>query len=220
MPYALASAALHSPVPDHPTRATREIRAWGVLHVSERARDALSLIEIQSAAGMHPWLLTAAHDCSTASLLTTWQHVREWRRIILETEPTWNGDIVHAHSFASGMAAVRNCAAVVYDLSAFVEGISGEAHLELNSWLARSFRVAEQFVIARAAAVVVHTPEMLQRVLRRGADPAGAFLVDPLLPPAETARAYDRIYRHAYELRKRPNGRGYPPGLQPVAACL
>jgi hypothetical protein len=219
-PPALSNAALPSPLPVPTAGVATEIRAWRVLHASERARDVLSLIEIQSAAGMRPWLVTAAHDRATPSLLNTWQHVREWRRIIVETEPTWNGDLVHAHSFASGMAAVRNCAAVVYDVSALVEESSREAQAELNSWLARSFRVAEQFVIARAAAVVVHTPDMLQLVLRRGADPAGTFLLQPLLPPAKTARAYDRIYRHAYELRKRTHGRILPPGLQPVAACL
>ncbi len=197
-----------------------EIRAWRVLHASERARDALSIIEIQSAAGMRPWLVTAVCDHGSPSLLKMWQRVRHWRRAILETEPAWNGDIVHAHSFASGMAAVRNCSAVVYELAAFIEESAADPQLELHSWLAHSFRVAEQFVLGRSGAVVVCTPQMLERVLGRGLDPAAVFLVEPLLPPAQAAHTYDRIYRCAHERRKRNTRRLFPPGLQPIAACL
>ncbi len=218
-PLALPSTALPSPIPQPVCIEAGEIRAWRVLHASERARDVLSIIEIQSAAGMRPWLVTSACDQREPSLLTTWQHVRHWRRTIQETDPAWNGDIVHAHSFASGMAAVRNCPAVVYDLVAFVEQ-SGDCGVEQHSWLARSFRVAEDFVLARAGAVVVHTPEMLERVLHRGIDPGGVFLVEPLLPPQQAARSYDRIYRCAYGRRKRNHGRLFPPGLQPVAVCF
>ncbi len=220
-PHVPPRAVLPSPI--QPTLASDlgEIRAWHVLHASERARDALSVIEIQSAAGMRPWLVTAVCDHGSPSLLKMWQHVRHWRRAILETEPGWYGDIVHAHSFASGMAAVRNCPAVVYELSEFIEeSAAADGQLELHSWLARSFRVAEQFVLARAGAVVVRTPEMLERVLCRGLDPATVFLVDPLLPPAQATRTYDRIYRCAYERKKGNMRRLFPPSLQPVAACL
>ncbi len=202
-------------------RAGDEIRPWRVLHASERARDALSVIEIQSAAGMRPWLVTAARDQHSPSLIGMWQHVRFWRGIIAETESSWNGDVVHAHSFASGMAAVRNCSAVVYEVSTFIEeSPAADRQDEPHSWLLRSFHVAEQFVFARAGTVVVHTPEMRERVLRRGVDPDGVFVIEPLLAAMQAAHTYDRIYRHAYERRKRDQRRILPPALMPIAACL
>jgi hypothetical protein len=219
LPPALPSAALPSAISPLLFASTGAIRAWRVLHASERARDVLSIIEIESAAGMRPWLVTAADDHGSPSLLKTWQHVRRWRHILLETDPAWSGDIVHAHSFASGMAAVRNSPAVVYDLAGFIEQ-PADSRGEPPPWLARSFRVAEQFVLVRAGAVVVHTSELLERVLARGLDPAGVFLVEPFLPPTQAAHAYDRIYLHAYTRRKRSRGHLFPPGLQPAAACL
>ena len=92
------------------------------------------------------------------SLLRSWQDVRNWRKSILECDPETTSDLVHAHAFAAGMAAVRCCGCVVYDLTGCIEELAIAADLcEPGSWMGRSFRVAEQFILSRAAAVVVHS---------------------------------------------------------------
>jgi len=79
------------------------------------------------------------------------------------------------------MAAVRNCPAVVYDLEDFIEQQAGDN--AGHSWLARSFRAAEQFVLTRAGAVVVHSAAAYNGVLERGAAPETAFVVPTPLAP-------------------------------------
>jgi glycosyltransferase involved in cell wall biosynthesis len=112
------------------------------------------------------------------SLLQTWNHVREWRKLLNESAVETSCEIVHAHSFAAGMAAVRASSSVVYELRAPVEerAISAGNCAE-NSWLARSFRVAEHFVLTRAAAVVVNNHRERLACLQRGISPENLFLI-------------------------------------------
>src|SRR3954464_2458906 len=207
-----------------------EVHPWSVVHACTQARDILPLLDVQVSAGMRPYLVTP-HGSGTpdlylradeensrpASLLTAWNDVRQWRRSLLEADPDQSAEIVHAHSFASGMAAVRNFGAVVYDLNGCVEELAMAAgQCEAGSWLARSFRVAEQFILARATAIVTHSSVMRDAVLDRGAPPENVFVV--LLPDdwsgasedfakdgagRTLARRYDVIYQHAFTNRKK-----------------
>ncbi|HKD79373.1 MAG TPA: glycosyltransferase [Candidatus Angelobacter sp.] len=171
-------------------------RAWRVIHACEYARDVLPVVEGQVSAGMRPFIVTP-NDAGTAelylagrqlegqrslSLLRSWQDVRHWRKSLLDCAPEVSSDLVHAHSFAAGMAAVRSCPCVVYDLGACIEEMAISAHLcEPGSWMGRSFRVAEQFVLSRAAAVIVHSQGMKEAALERGAPAENTFLIpDPL----------------------------------------
>src|SRR5215510_1037109 len=144
-------------------------RNWRVIHACEYARDVLPVIEGQVFAGMRPFIVTPM-GAGTAelylsrkdleqpdglSLLRAWQDVRNWRKSLLECDPENTADMVHTHSFASGMAGVRNLSCVVYDLNACIEELAISAgQCESGSWMARSFRVAEQFILSRAKAVI------------------------------------------------------------------
>ena len=180
---------------------------WKVVHACESAREVLPLVEGQIVAGMRPFLLTPAgsgfarafrqngnETTAPVSLLQTWNHVREWRRLLHESTAETSAEIIHAHSFAAGMASVRTSSGVVYQLSSPVEKIAASAgYCNENSWLARSFRVAEQFVLTRAAAVVVNDHAARLECLERGVGAENLFLiprpVDPnvveLLPDRE-----------------------------------
>jgi glycosyltransferase involved in cell wall biosynthesis len=167
-------------------------KVWRVIHACEYARDVLPVVEGQVAVGMRPFIVTP-QGAGTAelylsggnqdqprslSLLRSWQDVRSWRKSLLDCAPETTSDIVHAHSFAAGMAAVRNCSCVVYDLGACIEEMAISAGLcESGSWMGRSFRVAEQFVLSRAAAVIVHSRGLKEAALERGAPPDAVFLV-------------------------------------------
>ncbi len=174
------------------TRAHVRTKIWRVLHACEYARDVLPVVEGQVAVGMRPYIVTPQgagtaelylsgenqEQPRTLSLLRSWQDVRNWRKSLLDCEPETSSDLVHAHCFAAGMAAVRSCSCVVYDLGACIEEMAIAAGLcESGSWMARSFRVAEQFVLTRAAAVIVHSEGMRQAAIERGAPPASIFLV-------------------------------------------
>jgi len=210
---------------------TAAVRPWSVVHACTQVRDVLPLVDVQVSAGMRPFLVTphgsgtpdlylrsAEESAKPASLLTAWHDVRQWRRSLLAADPSQSAEIVHAHSFSSGMAAVRNFNAVVYDLHGCVEELAmGAGQCEAGSWLARSFRVAEQFVLARANAIVTHTSVMREAVLERGAPRENVFVV--LLPDdwsgelegvtknesyrQALARRYDAIYQHAFTNRKK-----------------
>jgi glycosyltransferase involved in cell wall biosynthesis len=165
---------------------------WKVVHACEVAREVLALVEGQLAAGMRPFLLTPGGYGSARTflesnkpeprppitLLQTWNHVREWRKLLNESEADIHSEIIHAHSFASGMAAVRTSSGVVYQLRRTVEKIAAEASdCDEGSWLARSFRAAEQFVLARAAAVVVNNHAERLACLERGVGAECLFFV-------------------------------------------
>ncbi len=227
-------------------KAGEQVRPWSVVHACTQARDILPLVDVQVSAGMRPYLVTP-HGSGTpdlylradeenskpASLLTAWHDVRQWRRSLLDADPQQSAEIVHAHSFASGMAAVRNFGAVVYDLNGCVEELAMAAgQCEAGSWLARSFRVAEQFILARACAIVTHSSVMRDAVLDRGAPPENVFIV--LLPEnwgsarensathdgagQTLARRYDAIYQHAFVNRKKSPAPPTNGSLMPIEA--
>lgn len=177
--------------------ALNSSRRWRVVHACERARDVLPLVEGQIAAGMRPYIVTPqgagsaemylaghAQDHARAlSLLRSWQDVRNWRKSILDCDPETCADVVHAHSFAAGMAGVRSFGCVVYDVDACIEELAiSTGQAEAGSWMGRSFRVAEQFVLSRASAVVVHSNLMKQAAVERSAPANDVFVIpDPLL---------------------------------------
>jgi glycosyltransferase involved in cell wall biosynthesis len=167
-------------------------KVWRVIHACEYARDVLPVVEGQVAVGMRPFIVTP-QGAGTAelylsggnqdqprslSLLRSWQDVRNWRKSLLDCAPETSSDLVHAHCFAAGMAAVRSCSCVVYDLGACIEEMAISAGLcEPGSWMGRSFRVAEQFILSRAAAVIVHSLGLKEAALERGAPPDSVFLI-------------------------------------------
>jgi glycosyltransferase involved in cell wall biosynthesis len=181
------------------------VRPWSVMHATEDVRAVLELAEAQRALGMRPVLVTPAgygsielylrtpqEEPAKISLLGAWNEVRQWRRSLLDCASTGTMDIVHAHSFSAGMAGVRNWPAVVYDVRGFVEADADEGH----QWLARSLRVAEQFVLARAGAIVIHRPSLQDGLLERGAISDHIFVVPDAvagLAPDEWAMLRDEL---------------------------
>ena len=165
---------------------------WAVIHACELARDVLPLVEGQLAVGMRPSLLTPNGTIGTAgffktgkreqarsiSLLETWGHVREWKNLIYESAAETSSELLHAHSFSAGMAAVRVSSSVVYQFRRPIEKLAAAAgNGDENSWLGRSFRVAEQFVLTRAGAVVVNDHIQRLACLDRGVNAANVFLI-------------------------------------------
>lgn len=207
-------SGMHPSTPDGGSRTPHSAfaefgrpRAWRVIHACEYVRDVLPVLEGQVAAGMRPYIVTPAGEGSaelflsgraqeqprSLSLLRSWQDVRNWRKSLLDCFPETAADIVHAHSFSAGMAAVRNIGGVVYDLHECIEELAISAgQCEAGSWMARSFRVAEQFVLTRAAAVIVHSLGMQEAAQERGALSESIFLIpEPLsleenFPPADS----------------------------------
>jgi glycosyltransferase involved in cell wall biosynthesis len=186
------SSSLHIGHRRHEPLPRPRTRAWRVIHACEHARDVLSVVEGQVAAGMRPFIVTPQgagtaelylsgerqENPRSLSLLRSWQDVRNWRKSLLDCSPETSSDLVHAHSFAAGMASVRSCSCVVYDLRACIEEMAISARLcEHGSWMGRSFRVAEQFVLSRASAMIVHSQGMKEAVLERGVPPENIFLV-------------------------------------------
>ena len=172
------------------------LRNWRVIHACEYARDVLPVVEGQVSSGMRPYIVTPQgagtaelylakkelEQPAALSLLRAWQDVRNWRKSLLECDPENTADVVHTHSFAAGMAAVRGFSCVVYDLCACIEELAFAAgQCVPGSWMSRSFRVAEQFVLSRAEAVIVHSLSMKAAVEERGAPSEGVFLIpEPL----------------------------------------
>lgn len=171
---------------------------WNVVHACELAREVLPLVEGQLAAGMRPSLLTPTGfglpsafsengkrtEAVQVSLLQMWNHVRDWRRLLNESAAETSCEIIHAHSFAAGMAAVRSSSGVVYQLKQPIEKLAA-AHnnQDEDSWLARSFRVAEQFVLTRAAAVVVNSHSQRLACLERGVGAGNVFRIPEPIEP-------------------------------------
>jgi hypothetical protein len=215
------------------------VRLWRVLHLSREVREIVPVLELQLAAGMRPMAFTLsgavtpaiclrdARGTRSGSLLNAWREVRAWRRWITECDGRF--EIVHAHSFSAGMAAARAGAPLVYDIRAFVDEGAG-TETAGPSWLARSFRTAEQFALQRAAAVIVHSSASYRGALERGVVSANLFVLPQLgcAPDAELEPAwlrslairYDAIY--GYVLSRVKSGRGplLPPRWQPLAACF
>src|SRR5947208_9450724 len=111
-----------------PSRTSPKRYPWKVVHATEVAREVLPLVEGQLAAGMRPYLLTPSgfgfpsalveeqKYAPPVSLLATWNRVRDWRKLLNDSIAEISAEIIHAHSFASGMAAVRASTGVVYHL--------------------------------------------------------------------------------------------------------
>ena len=171
---------------------------WRVIHACENVRDVLPVAEGQVAVGMRPYIVTR-HGAGAAelylsgkepgqspplSLVRSWQDVRNWRKSILDCQPEVSADLVHAHSFAAGMAAVRSCDCVAYDLRDCIDELALSAgQCEPSSWMGRSFRAAEQFILSRAAVVIVHSPGLKEAAEERGATRTNVHLIpDPLSP--------------------------------------
>src|ERR1051326_6214823 len=129
----------------------REIRAWEVVHACDFARDIADVVEAQINAGMRPYLLTVGADMpAKPSILQAWLDVRRWKKAFDESGAHTTPQLIHAHSFSSGMAAVRMGACLVYDLRQDMEERL-TASGNVGVWLKSSFRTAEQFVISQAA---------------------------------------------------------------------
>ncbi len=191
---ALAGRADFSAAPDRP------IRRWSVLHACDSPSEVLPVAAAQLEAGMRPSLMTAdgalnfisACDgarrnndkrphSTTSSLVHTWQDVRRWRNLVgAETLPP---EILHAHCFSAAMAGTRTDSPLVYDFRAPMGAArAGDVpSTRPGPWLLRSLRVAEQFALTRAAAVVVHTQATWSQALERGVEAEHLFLIpDPV----------------------------------------
>jgi Glycosyl transferase 4-like domain len=184
--------------PSEPPLPSRASRPWRVLHTCDSISEIADIVSGELSVGMRPSVVTPEGFVISAdafrakdeteveriSLINAWNDVRHWRKVILDADPGGDFDLLHAHSFAAGMAGVRNYPATVYEIDQFIEdSASGVASREPSnatehgSWLSRSFRVAEQFVLSRAAAVVVRTESIRQAVIRRGAAAENVFAV-------------------------------------------
>jgi Glycosyl transferase 4-like domain len=184
------------------------VKPWRVLHACEKTSEALAIVEAESSVGMNPQMLSREYWNGNArteiSLMTAWKDVRDWRHALNEAEAINSLQIVHAHSFASAMAGVRGSIPLVYDFRATLEDIASHGNSS-GPWLLRSFRVAEQFALSRAAAVVTHSTEMKEIAAQRGAPIANVFVVpEPALTgitPEVVGKMYDDVYRHANSRR-------------------
>lgn len=168
-------------------------RAWRVLHACERALDAAAILDAQLAVGMRPQILAREFWASrnAPSLLNAWHAVRDWRHALNEAEKITAFQVVHAHSFPSTMAAVRGSLPSVFDLTHTIEQIAiTQSGSHAGPWMLRSFRVAEQFALSRASAVVTHSERMGKIACDNGAAAENIFCIPE--PLAARALAPDR----------------------------
>lgn len=157
---------------------------WEVIHACDTFRDVADLVEAQITADIRPYVLSrlGLGSSEPGSLFGAWSEVRQWRRQFDDYAAATSiaAPIIHAHTFPAGMAGVRSPNPVVYDLRNFVEALSEPS----RSWLGRSFRAAEQFVLAQAGAVVVHSRMIRKACLARGANEERLLLIpDPVALP-------------------------------------
>src|SRR3569832_1183083 len=145
----------------HPSTSTRS-RKFDVVHACVNARQVADLLAAQAPANIRAYVLSRP-QVPGDSLLQSWNEVRKWRVQLDEYcgEPPFDsaGMLIHAQAFTAGMAAVRGQLAAVYDVDQFIEERSDR---DDRTWLARSLRAAVQFVLAQAAAVVVHSEHVKQ----------------------------------------------------------
>ena len=179
---------------------TRDVFPWRVVHACEQARDVLTLVQSQLTVGMRPFVVTSRGNVAkyyyrsrkekihAALLLQAWSDVRDWKRLLIESDPERTTEIVHAHSFAAGMAALRADAPLVYDVHQSAEPVATED----KSWLGRSFRVAQQFVLISAGAVVVHSNNARQECIRIGVEESSLFCIPQPIDPALLESVPDR----------------------------
>ncbi len=180
----------------------RPIRRWRVLHACDVVAPAARVAEAQIEVGMRPSVLTPAGwyrplsepapPATALSLVHEWQQVRRWRqRLISESADRW-AEVLHAHCFAAAMAGLRGSVPVVYDLS-FAIGAGIEPRP--GAWLLRSLRVAEQFALSRAGAVVTHSHAMWSEALQRGVAAEDLFLA----PDPAVAAEFEILHEHEHD---------------------
>jgi glycosyltransferase involved in cell wall biosynthesis len=192
--------------PGVPVPLESQMKPWRVLHACERAELVTAVTEAQSGVGMRPQVLARefwnSKPAASPSLMTTWQDVRDWRHALNETEVLSSVQIVHAHSFAAAMAAVRGSLPAIYDLSHTLEETSTvSSGSNPGPWLLRSFRVAEQFVLSRAGAVVAHANCMRDIACERGAASDNVFVVpEPLSLPGDLVPDRHWAAQHGVDL--------------------
>lgn len=169
------------------------IRRWNITHACNEVAEVLALAEAQLSLGMRPALLTQkgwfdpavpSAPAPALSLIHTWREVRHWRNTFARENVGHPSEILHAHCFGAAMAGVRAGLPVVYDVSAPIGSTTPNAGM----WLLRSLRVAENFLISRASAVVVHSQKNWNWALEAGARAEDLFLIPdaitalPILP--------------------------------------
>lgn len=159
------------------------VKPWRVLHACESVKDAVSQAEAESAVGMNPQMLSREYwspsgAAKDVSLMNVWHDVRDWRHALNEVEAMTSVQVVHAHSFGSAMAGVRGTLPLVYDFAETLEDVATQQSQGTSGpWLLRSLRVAEQFALSRAGAVVAHTQAMQKIAHERGAANENIFVV-------------------------------------------
>jgi glycosyltransferase involved in cell wall biosynthesis len=181
------------------------VKPWRVLHACETVATAAPLAEAQSAVGMNPQLLSREYwspgKANDVSLLNVWHDVRGWRHALNEAEALTSVQIVHAHSFASAMAGVRGSLPLVYDFVATLQDVAThQSHRHSGTWLLRSLRVAEQFALTRAGAVVAHSAAMKKVAHERGAAEENIFVVPDLCSVADIEVDREWARDHALDI--------------------
>jgi hypothetical protein len=171
--------------------------AWHVIHAGVSMRDAAELVEAQISYGMRPYVVDLVSNSGKApSLMNGWSEVRNWKKQLDEYGGFDHADhILHAHCFGAGMAGVRSSGAVVYDLEQFIEDRALSSSNE-KSWLGRSFRAAEQFVMSRAGAVVVHSRAMEAECKDRGVAEDLFYIPHPVIAPDDLHCDRGWLVRH------------------------
>ena len=185
-------------LPDSAVNRPR-LRPWRVVHASNGHGGLGALVEAQTFCGMYPTVVRPQGaefpnqpegDTHRISLLQTWKSVRNWRRALLQDENASHCEILHAHCFAAAMAGVRYFPSVVYDLDFFFEDVAGQPGQRSRDsrWRSRSLRMAEQFVMSRAAAIVVRRESLRQAILQRGVQAEHVFVIPaPLSEETDSA---------------------------------
>ena len=170
-------------------------RKFDVIHACDNARQVADLLDEQATANIRAYVLSHPR-LPGDSLIQSWNDVRKWRAQLDEHcgEPPFDsaGMVIHAHAFTAGMAAVRGQLPAVYDVDKFIEQRSDGGD---RTWLARSLRAAEQFVLAQAAAIVVHSEHVKQLCASRGVENERLFFIPhtaPLLPDTAAADSFRR----------------------------
>ena len=200
------------------------VKPWRVLHACESVADAVALAEAQSTVGMNAQLLSREYwnpdeAAKELSLMNAWHDVRDWRHALNEAEALTSVQIVHAHSFGSAMAGVRGSLPLVYDFGATLEDVAKhQSQGTSGPWLLRSFRVAEQFALSRAGAVVAHTQVMAKIAHDRGAATENVFVIPE--PFSATGTAGDVEWMAKRGIRPENNVVLFAPGEKALDLVL
>ncbi len=166
-----------------------KLHPWKALHACNTYESVGAIVDAQSSSGMFPEVVTpsrAPRVPTERSLVGSWRSVRRWRRTLRECPTAAGCELVHAHCFAAGMAAVRAFPTVVYELEQFLEDESGHPAWGERPHSARILKSAEWFTLSRSAAIVVRTQSVRRELLRRGAAAEHVFVIPHPLPTAET----------------------------------